>query len=701
MKDIREKKFYGFSLQTLKNLCRSVSNIHKSNASQPLAILFTVVLIFAWAAPILVQSESSTYNSSIGQNNNSIPIPIMTSQNPEFINYINNASVGKPVSGIVPTPTLIGNYSFTNYTQQSLTMFPNDLLLPMSYDLRQINKVTPVKSQSVNGIIYQDCWAFATDGSLESNLMPNQQWNFSENNLINKNGFDISQPNGGGDSRMSTAYLTRWSGPVSASQDPYYHPTSPSGLTTQAHVQNVYYIPPRQTPSDNDNIKSAIYNTQTGLYANMYWDPSYLNSNGAYYYHVSGTTLPNHAVTIVGWDDTYLATNFKITPPGPGAFIVKDSKGTSEGDNGYIYVSYYDDVIGTNDNAIFTAEPTTNYDNNYQYDPLGWDGNLGYIYPNGSMQNYAYMGDIYNTNNNPVKSEYEYVDAVGFYTYTTNANYRIIVYDNPTNGPSSGTQVGFIIAGTITGPPGYYTVKLAQTNGLTCPVRIPSGDKFSIVLYLQTPGYNYPISIEYPLSGYASQATANASESYISPDGTNWADITSWNSSTDVCLKAYTENNVIINGGFEQGWNNYKNWIPWTSGTSGSNEIVSNVSHHGTESLHLAKSGYTSGAFGVYTNMYNATSGNMSLQFWVKGNNSVTGTVYVKLQAYNSQGTYIGGGQWPLGNVPNWWCWCDDLYNMPAGTAQVSVTISVQGNVDLNFDDFELYKADTTFLETS
>jgi hypothetical protein len=84
--------------------------------------------------------------------------------------------------------------------------------------------------------------------------------------------------------------------------------------------------------------------------------------------------------------------------------------------------------------------------------------------------------------------------------------------------------------------PGYHTVLLDSA------VPLRTGQKFSVVVRLTTPGYDYPIPLEYPHPGYSSQARANPGESYASGNGIYWDDVTKEFPNTNVCLKAFTGN---------------------------------------------------------------------------------------------------------------------------------------------------------------
>ena len=106
-----------------------------------------------------------------------------------------------------------------------------------------------------------------------------------------------------------------------------------------------------------------------------------------------------HGVCIVGWDDDYDASNFKITPPGNGAWIVKNSFGSQTdmipgglvaadgttkdlngGDwgivdenglhTGYFYLSYYDTTIGVHESFDFDLRENHDQENALQMDYL-------------------------------------------------------------------------------------------------------------------------------------------------------------------------------------------------------------------------------------------------------------------------------------------------------------------------------------------
>ena len=439
--------------------------------------------------------------------------------NPKFIKRLENLqskrAIGK-TGGSRPLGYSPAPVNLSHIARSAKGLKAASKTFAASYDLRSYGKVTAVKDQGN----YGSCWAFATFGSLESCLLNDETDNFSENNLANLHGFDYDGFDDGGNAYMSTAYLTRWGGPVNESDDPYPNRGgSPSGLTVRKHVQNVEFIPERASATDNDDIKQTIVD-HGALYTSFYWDDAYYQAGTASYYY-NGAEDANHAVAVVGWDDNYSKANFASQPSGNGAFIIKNSWGTDWGKSGYGYISYYDSGIGL-DNVIFLdAESTNNYGAIYQYDPLGLIGYCGYDATS------AWGANIF-TAGSPAS-----LSAVGFYSITENTSYQIFVYTGVTAGqPRSGTlaasQSGALSAA------GYHTIPLNTA------VDLSANQRFSIVVKFTTPGCAYPLPVEYAYPGYSSAAAASAGQSFVSSDGaSDWEDAVTFDSTMNICIKAY------------------------------------------------------------------------------------------------------------------------------------------------------------------
>jgi C1A family cysteine protease len=412
---------------------------------------------------------------------------------------------------------------------------------PPVFDLRTAGKVTGVRDQGTCGA----CWAFATYGSLESTLLPGETWDFSENNMLNTHGYDLGKCDAGSD-RWAMAYLARWSGPVNERADPYVIDAlfSPSDLKTRKHAQEMFIIPPRKDSTDNNNLKAAIMN-YGGVYSAMYMDEGALNATYAAYYAEAGY-YATHAVTLVGWNDTFSKDKFftylsydgtLITDPdgnpipskpeGDGAFIAKNSWGTGFGEKGYFYISYYDPVIGFTENTVFTAEPLKNLKQVYQYDDLGWDYSVGFA----SSYDTAWFANVFRA------QERASVAAVSFYTTSENSEYTVSVYTDPTDGPINA-------AGPVSTKIGSFELAGYHTVDLDTPVLVNMGQKFSVVVKIRTPDFQYPMALEWGAPElYTSKAVAHPGESYISSDGSTWKDTTSIFEeypNINVCLKAFT-----------------------------------------------------------------------------------------------------------------------------------------------------------------
>lgn len=395
-----------------------------------------------------------------------------------------------------------------------------EVSLPARFDLRDEHRLTPVKDQGNAGT----CWAFATTGSLESCLLPEETWDFSENNFKNllsadcPEGFDRS-PDGGGNQLMSTAYQSRWSGPVSAYEDPY-NPSQASCdmFKVEKHLTRVVFIPDRTDAMDNDNLKTGIMN-YGAVFSSMYFDNGYYNDATAAFYAPAGGP-PNHAICLVGWDDNIAAALFKSKPPGNGAFIVRNSWGSEWGQEGYFYISYYDIWIGKSNALFCTSQTPGAADRIFQYDPLGWVTSFGF------NNDTAYFSNIFEADSNLS------LTGCGFYTAAADSTYTITVFlDDKPSQPGTGHQVK--TADGTTEDPSYFV------HTFDAPIGVRKGQSFTLMVKLITPEWTYPIPASIPLPGYSSRSQSKPGQGFVSKNGKSWSDMYNVQENGSVCLKAF------------------------------------------------------------------------------------------------------------------------------------------------------------------
>ena len=350
------------------------------------------------------------------------------------------------------------------------------------------------------------CWAFSTIAALEStlglqdynNVLEPKMYDFSERHMeyatsrtflngeINTQGF-TRKINSGGNPLISIAYLTNGMGAISEEDMEFENNTNLIELskiqnkTVTSKVIDTVDFPSayNDTFTEKEQISEQIKNHITnygGVMAAIHGaqpTSAYYNSKtGAIYCDDVAKCPPNHQILIIGWDDEYEISNFnsKHQPENPGAWIIKNSWGTSYGNEGIMYVSYDDVNIYYWLAGIQKASNTVDYDNIYQYNEYGYNM-VGW--QSGTSK-------VYFANEFEKKTEgKEYLTEVSIYAPE---NYICKVYVN-VNGTSKSkddlTKVKLKEGESETFGVGYHTIEFAE------PIEILA-DNFVVIVEAQS-----------------------------------------------------------------------------------------------------------------------------------------------------------------------------------------------------------------------
>lgn len=449
------------------------------------------------------------------------------SPNSENIDYI----LGRPMTdeerqaqlaplqnldAFAPEPEVDSNIGIASYA-----------LYPGTYNANEERFVTEVKNQRNTSL----CWAFSLASNLETSLLTREQkyYDLSEEQLAYFWANRVNDPlgntpndkitrtqsdyHGTGNGRVASFFLSTWSGMTTEEKVPFQSSavTWPDSLAydTSAYMEDAIFS---QYTVDRTKQLLMEYNSVSAMIYML--DNYYYPDTASYSCPQSG--LVNHAVTIVGWDDTYSKENFPSASGvnNDGAWIVKNSYGKNWGKNGYFYLSYEDKSIT---NLVSnTAMTTPAYPNNYFYDGAAAGT---FTFPGTTINNGYYVSNIFKATAGNGKDEElgEIVTAVP----QDNTDFQIQVYTDlkNTSDPTSGTPAY--------AEPVDYTQPLAgiHTIHLNTPVKIPQGTFYSVVIRIPD-GSNkfYVEKTTTSTSWFTATAGIDPDQSFFSTSGKKWYD---------------------------------------------------------------------------------------------------------------------------------------------------------------------------------
>jgi C1A family cysteine protease len=396
--------------------------------------------------------------------------------------------------------------------------------LPARWDWRETGKVTSIKNQSSCGA----CYAFATAADFESKLLIAGEgtYNLSENNIKECNISGTSC--GGGNYETVANFLSKY-GTVLESCDPYVdsNVVCNNSCPYQQTLLDWRIISADNMPATVD-LKEHIYNVgpvYTALYAGNTNDTAFMREfneyDGSYTLYYPDDSTINHAVLIIGWDDTLTHAG------GTGAWICKNSWGTSWGgtcgygaESGYFTIAYSSASIGKYSSYAYDYQDYDASGDLLNYDEYGWTAQWGYDDPIGwGMCKFVIPSRVF-------------VTRVEFWTNDVTTDIDVYIYDS-FDGFTFSEELAADLDHSF-GEAGYHSVALSS------PPEIDAGDDIYAVVKFTNATYGYPLVADQ--TGASDSATT-----YISHFGVSgtWIDLDTL-ASDDVAIRVRTSPTLAL-----------------------------------------------------------------------------------------------------------------------------------------------------------
>jgi C1A family cysteine protease len=373
--------------------------------------------------------------------------------------------------------------------------------------------VTAVEDQGNCGA----CYAFATLGSFESQLLINGQgtYDFSENHaaecVYEEMIGHASRGGCAGGNIWMLANLYSGYGTVLEACDPW-NPADQAcliGCPAIKTLTDMWVLYGEEVPS-TATLKGWLQ-TYGPLYVAMdsgssspAWNTEFATYDGSYtLYHPLATPQYDHAVLLIGWDDSLVHAG------GTGGWIVKNSWGTGWGgtagygaEGGYFTIAYGSAGIGASASFVQDWQDYDSGGNLLYHDEAGYQQGYGA----GSVEAWGLA--------RLTPSSGGQATHVEIWTADQTTDVDIYIYDEFDGSVPSGLLwQGLNKAFTYAG---YHSIEITPS------LSVAAGDDVNVVVKFRNASYLFPVPAD-------DLGPVSANQSFISADGTNgsWTDLAS------------------------------------------------------------------------------------------------------------------------------------------------------------------------------